>query len=520
MNNKYVIGIDIGGTNTDAVLVDWHEQIVYSCKTPTTPDIVSGFTKAIAKILHEAQVSPSSIKELLVGTTHATNALLQKKDLATVGVIRIAGNQPMLPPCYAWPVQAREAMFKGMVTVNGGFECHGASITPFCPSEVKQATHTLLQQGAESIAIVGVFSPLNNEQELMAQRIVHDIAGKEFPVTISSGLGGVGFIERENSAILNSALKKSILNGFKTLQKALTTLNINARLFITQNNGTVISLDQALEYPVLTLSGGPTNSFIGACRLAKLSDAIVADIGGTSTDVGMVLTNFPRRTLNNSHIAGITLNFPMPDVISVSLGGGSYITSDNNNAWHIGPLSSGAKVLEESYSFGGKHFTLTDVAIVCDAIKIEHADPVRVPLTNDQARAIMKQARTIITSIIHQIAGPKKTLPIILVGGGAHLIPTDLLAQYFSVCIPPHAHVANAYGAALAEISGTIDAVVSLTQRDMILNKLQEEALQLAIAQGADKNTTRIVNQQIVPFHYVPNNMARVIITAAGKRIW
>ncbi len=520
MNNKYVIGIDIGGTNTDAVLVNCHEQIVFSCKTTTTSDIVTGFTNAITKILREAQVSPCSIKELLVGTTHATNALLQNKDLATVGVIRIAGNKPMLPPCYAWPVKAREAIFKGMVTVNGGFECHGSSITQFCPDEVIQATHTLLQQGAESIAIVGVFSPLNNEQELMAQRIVHEIAGKEFPVTISSGLGGIGFIERENSAILNSALKKSILNGFKTLQNALIALSINARLFITQNNGTVISLDQALEYPVITLSAGPTNSFIGASRLAKLSDAIVVDIGGTSTDVGMVLTNFPRRTLNNSHIAGIILNFSMPDVISVSLGGGSYITNDDNNAWHVGPSSSGAKVLAESYSLGGKHLTLTDVAIVCNSIKIESADSARVPLTNGQALVIMKQIRTIIISIIHRVAGPKKELPIILVGGGAHFIPMDLLTQYFNICIPQHAHVANAYGAALAEISGTVDAVVSLSQRDIILNKLQDEALSLAIAQGADQKTTRIVNQQIVPFHYVPNNMARVIITAAGKRVW
>jgi N-methylhydantoinase A/oxoprolinase/acetone carboxylase beta subunit len=518
MNDVFTIGVDIGGTNTDVVLVDSHEKIVYAYKTMTTADIVTGFVTAIKNILAETHISPSCIKEVLVGTTHATNALLQNNHLGRVGVIRIAGNKPLLPPCYGWPEEARKSIFSGVVTVNGGFECHGNPITEFLPFEVERATHELLEQGADGIAIIGAFSPLNNRHELLAQQIVWDIAGRDFPITLSSGLGGVGFIERENSAILNSALKKIILNGFKKLKESLLLLSIPADLFITQNNGTLISIDQAMASPILTISAGQTNSFIGATRLAKLTDAVVVDIGGTSTDVGIVLNNFPRRTVNSSYIAGISLNFPMPDVLSVALGGGSHVALDNHNNWQIGPQSSGCNVLNESFSFGGSRLTLTDVALVCQTLKIKNSDSTNVPLELNQGQEILESAKTLISSLIHRISGPKQALPIVLVGGGSHLIPIDLFAEDFSICIPHNSHVANAYGAALAEISGTVDTVVSLNDRENVLKQLQEEAFCMAINRGACKNSARIVNQQIIPFHYVPNNLARVIITVAGKR--
>ena len=511
---KYIIGIDIGGTNTDAVIIDENQNIISSCKTSTTDQIADGFIKAINILLSKAKIKPNEISAVNVGTTHATNALLQKKDLLTVGVIRIAGQNPFLPPAYGWPADTRSIIYKDQVTINGGFECDGKEITKFNTLEISKAVDTILSTGAQSIAIIGVFSPIYNHQEIIVEKIIKKIAGEKFPVTLSSSIGGAGFIERENSTILNCALAECIKKGFSSLEESLKSLKIQAPLFMTQNNGTIITIEKAINYPILTISAGPTNSFIGGTKLAKLSNAIVVDIGGTSTDVGIVINGFARRTLNSSYIDGIKLNFAMPDVLSVALGGGSHINFDKNNNCQIGPESCARKILKDAVSFGGSILTLTDIAILEGFIKIDGANPKLTNLPEDKIKIILNILRKKIINLINIITGPQK-FPVILVGGGADLLPKDFIQNSIR---PKYFNVANAYGAAMSEISGNVDTVASLTNRDEILEKLKIEAIENAIANGADKKTVRIVNMQIIPYHYVPDNLARVIITSSGRR--
>lgn len=517
MNKKYTIGIDIGGTNTDAVLIDSTQKIIASCKTATTKNISEGFLTALQTVVANGKISPQQIRAVLVGTTHATNALLEQKELCTVGVIRIAGHKPdTLPPCFAWPEDIRNSIFAGYRTVDGGFDCNGKVITQFKKEQIQKAVEELIKLGAQSIAIVGIFSPINSQQELLACQIIKELVGSTIPVTMSHSIGGVGFIERENSTILNCALQKSLLRGFTSLETTVKSLNISAPVYITQNNGTIIDLTRALEYPVLTISAGPTNSFIGGIKLAGVSDGIVADIGGTSTDMGIVCNGFARRSINSSSIAGISLNFSMPDVVSIALGGGSYITQNPDGSFKIGPQSSARLVFQESRSFGGQKLTLTDAALAGNIITLAGADPSKTGLTSSDISCIMNKINSKLTNLANFLRGPNKELPLILVGGGAHLLPKNLLANCI---IPEHASVANAYGAALAEISGTVDTVVSLTNRQSTLDSLRDKALQQAVNQGADPKTVRIVDQQIIPYHYVPDNLARIIITAAGNRL-
>lgn len=512
MENKYIIGIDVGGTNTDAVLIDNDKNIKAACKVTTTLNISDGAIKAINNLLEQSGIKTNDIKNILLGTTHATNAILQNKDIFTVGVIRIAGQRPLLPPCYSWPKISSKAIFKGVETINGGFDCNGSNITQLRQSEIVTATLKLLELKVDSIAIIGVFSPINNEQEKFAKSIVQEIAGRDFPITISSDIGGVGFIERENSTILNCALKKSMRKGFYQLESALISLDIKAPILITQNNGTLITLLQAIENPILTISAGPTNSFVGAVKLAGLSDAIVVDIGGTSTDIGIVQNGFARRTTSSSCIAGISLNFSMPDVLSIALGGGSYINIENMS---VGPESSALNLLNESYAFGGNKLTLTDIALKLKYLNINGAKSELIPVNNDLALKIFEQIKLKLNTVIKQISGPISDLPVILVGGGAQLLPPEFIKNSI---IPDYSYVANAYGAALAEISGTIDTVVSLTNRQDALKKIHQAAINKAISNGAKPNAVRIVNQQIIPYHYIPNNLARVIVTAIGPR--
>lgn len=512
MNNKKVtIGIDIGGTNTDAVLLSREKLILGHVKVPTTSALDEGFFKALAKLLAETSTHPENVEGIYVGTTHAINAILQGSQLHKVGVIRLAGHHPItLPPAYGWDSRLRNTILAGSETVDGGFECNGRIISPFNSQSFKAAVQKLLDSGMESLAICGVFSPFHADQEYEAASLVHEV-----PVTLSHQMGGLGFIERENAAILNESLKKVMTQGFSELLQSCRKLGLKCPLQVTQNNGSLISLEHAIEFPVLTISAGPTNSFIGAARLAGLIDAIVVDIGGTSTDVGIIENGFPRRSLNNSEIGGISLNFSMPDVLSIALGGGSHIKVEENRV-HIGPDSCARKLFDQSTAFGGPQLTMTDAALVLDRFEIPGADKAKVSLMVSEAKGIMKEAFERIDRLVNKIAGLNRDLPVVLVGGGAQLIPPSLLPDRYR--IPFYSSVANAYGAALAEISFTVDKTISLERRDIELQSLKEEALLGVISRGGKGESARVVDLQIFPYHYMPGNAARVLVTAAAQR--
>lgn len=512
----YRIGIDIGGTHTDAVLIDDQSKIICDVKTLTTENIEEGFQTVLQQLLQQTSLNMHQIKGIYLGTTHATNALLQQKDLYRVGVIRLAGHHPIsLPAGYSWPEELRKTLGLWQVNVGGGYECDGTLLSPMNPNEIRNAIDQLQALGVESLAVVGVFSPLNAEQELQVKAIAENYTGKEMPISLSHEIGGIGFIERENSTLLNAALKKVMAHGFKQLEAVKQKVGLSCPLWITQNNGSLIDLRQAIAYPVLTISAGPTNSFIGGTKLAGFADALVVDIGGTSTDIGIVKMNYPRRRLNHSQIGGVTLNFSMPDVLSVAMGGGSHVNRSENK-WSIGPLSCGRKILQESQAFGGSQLTLTDVALALGHLNIPKAQVEYVALSHEDALAIMKEMMQRLEQFIEKMKGVDEAhVPVIVIGGGAYLLP-DLRNQFTR---PNYAHVANAYGAALAEVSATIDTVVTLVNRENTLSHLKEQAVLMAIQKGADPHEIQIIDQQIIPYHYVPNQMARVILTVSGRQV-
>lgn len=511
---KYTLGIDIGGTNTDAVIIDQKKNIIAFCKTPTTFPLSLGLQKALEQVCTKSQLQPKEINNIFIGTTQATNALLQKNDLLKVGIIRLATDctQSLVPFC-TWPTDLAQQINAGFIIVAGGYECDGREIAPINSEEIKQATKKLLSQGMQSLAIIGVFSPLNPEQENNTAEICKKIVGKDFPISLSHNIGGINFLERENATIINSTLKYCIQHGFSDLQALINEMGFTCKLQITQNNGTIISLEQATQYPVLTISSGPTNSFNGALHLTQLSDAIIVDIGGTSTDVGIALHGFARRSLTASSIAGIPLNFAMPDVISIAIGGGSYITQQHDKIT-VGPQSCAKNLREESLVFGGKHMTLTDIAISKKFIDIPEALNQNLEIPQNIADDVIQQVEVKIMKLCAQMAGKYKNLPIILIGGGARLFANSPLAS--KVHIPDLASIANALGAALAQVSGSIDQVVSLQNREKTLKELEEQAKKAAIQAGARLTELRIAEQQIIPYHYTTNDLARVKITVTG----
>lgn len=455
-----IIGIDVGGTFTDGVLVDG-TRIVATRKKPTTLDI---------KSLIDELMCPE-VKAIHVGTTHAINALLERKGLAKVGLIRIAGHRPDFVPYV-------DGIDLHIETIGGGFECDGRPITPYCSKEAQEALDRLVELGVERIAVVGTFASLYPAQELAVAAL------SPLPTTMSHQLGGIGIIERENAAVLNAALQPLFEKGFASLKG----------IFLTQNNGSLFSLEEAVKLPVLTLSAGPANSFMGASHLANCSDATIVDIGGTSSDIGTIENGAVKRSFRLSEIAGVPLSLPMPDLISLAIGGGSVL---HNN--HIGPQSVGLN----GKAFGGTCLTLTDAALIAGTVQIEGADLSKIPLTRDQAYAYLQKAASAI------LAKVKNDKPLFLVGGGAILFPKEM---WKGGQVLPMASIANAYGAALAQRGGTIDKIAPLSEK----TKLEEETIARAIARGAAPAKVRIIQSDISPLAYDSLKRARMVITAMG----
>ena len=493
------IGIDIGGTHTDAVLVDAHDHIIAACKEVTTVPVEVAVCAAVQKLL--AFCHPNAVTAIMIGSTHATNALLERKELLKVGLIRVAGHKPDLLPARAWPQDLAEMVLCGFETISGGHECDGSEITPCDEKEVISVIQRLEAQGAEALAITSVFSPVNKHHEQLVQQcaLQHTVLS----VTISSDIGGIGFIERENATILNASLQKVVQQGFGSLQGALHALGIHAPLFMVHNDGTCMDLERGRKFPIFTLSSGQTNSFRGGARLAGVDGALVMDIGGTSSDIGIVENGYPKCSSRAVTIGGVRLNFSLPDVVSLAIGGGTVVNGDA-----IGPASVAKNLLTHSQAFGGTITTLTDAALLTGHLVIEGTDTHNISLSVDAAHAIMKKVHTELEKGVTLARGRQKEVPVIVVGGASSFFP--------QASCPDFASVANAYGAALAEISATIDVVVSLHNRDAVIDELELQAKERAIANGASSDTVRIIRREIIPYAYSQDGLSRVIISAAG----
>ena len=204
-----------------------------------------------------------------------------------------------------------------------------------------------------------VFSPVNPDQEKQVAAILAEVI-PDASISLSHEIGRIGLLERENAAAMNACLSQLAVRIVRSFRDALGGLGITAPFFISQNDGTLMSADFVEKYPVLTFASGPTNSMRGAAFLSGLKDAVVVDIGGTTSDVGVLRQGFPREASVAVRIGGVRTNFRMPDVLSFGLGGGSHVRQD---PLQVGPQSVGYEITSRALVFGGSDLTTTDIAV-------------------------------------------------------------------------------------------------------------------------------------------------------------
>lgn len=507
------IGIDVGGTNTDAVLIDG-KNVLATCKTPTTNDIEQGIVQAMEHVLETSGVKANHIKTVMIGTTHFTNAFVERKNLLPVAVIRIALPATAgVPPLIDWPVQLLDAISRHIFLVQGGYQYDGRINSELDERAVHDAAQQCRSAGIESIAICGMFSPVNAAMEERAEEIVRDVI-PDVSITLSSRIGRIGLLARENAAIINASLAGLAPNVVQSFRHALDHLHITVPFYISQNDGTLMKAEFVEKYPVLTFSSGPTNSMRGAAYLSGANNAIVVDIGGTTTDIGMLVNGFPRESSIYADIGGVRTNIRMPDVLSLGLGGGSIV--EDEKALRIGPQSVGYRITEKAHVFGGDVLTTTDIAVAAGYAEI--GDAARVAdLDNDLVDRAVSMIHRIIEDHIDRMKINANPVPLILVGGGAILIQREI-AGISELIVPDHASVANAIGASISQVGGEVDRVYSYEElgRDKAIEDAKVTASNAAIEAGAAPQSITIVDIEEIPLAYVPGGTVRLRVKAVG----
>lgn len=529
------IGVDVGGTNTDAVAIDValaekgdpNRGVLTYKKTPTTPDATSGIETAIRTVLSASGgINPARIASVTVGTTHFINSVVERdaRRLRKVAVLRLSRSFLREVPPFADFPEDLAAILKGYCgIVDGGLHIDGSQEAPIKEAQVVRECAEIRRRGLTAVVIAGVFSPIDEtfQQEVRVREMVLRELGPSVDVVCSHEVANIGFLERENASILNAAILAYARKTVGRFRLAMKRLKLSCPLFITQNDGTILDSASAAKIPIRTFSSGATNSMRGAAYLAGLdaggnrSAAIVVDIGGTTSDVGVILASgLPRQASAYVTVAGVRVNYSMPHLHSIGLGGGSLVR-EVDGKMRVGPESVGHFLTEEALVFGGQTCTASDIAVASkqaemgDAAKIQQLSPEFVQAALDRIKGLLDGA----IDVIKTSAEP---MPVLLVGGGAVLAPAHISGAS-EVIRPPFHDVANAVGAAISRVCGSVDIVQNTSQQTeaQAIQYAKDLAVKRALAAGALESSITIAEVESMPLQYVAHQV-RTLVKAVG----
>jgi N-methylhydantoinase A/oxoprolinase/acetone carboxylase beta subunit len=509
-----VLGVDVGGTNTDAVIMVG-DEVVAAAKRSTTADVGDGLIAAVRAVLEAAQMSPQSLSTVMIGTTQFINAFVQRRDLTPVAAVRVAlPKTDGIPPMVGWPEELVQVLGRHGYLIGGGSFYDGREYAPLDTAALENAARDIRAKGIRAVALTSGFAPVRPDIEQKAADIILSVH-PEADLTLSSEVGGLGLIDRENAALINASLRQLSRKVVNSLENALDQLGISAAIYFSQNDGTLVSTDYATRFPIVTCSAGPTNSLRGAAFLTGMQDAIVMDIGGTTTDLGFLVRGFPRETATAHLIGGVRTNFRMPDVLSIALGGGTHVRGAADGIV-LGPDSVGFELTRRSLVFGGTDLTTTDIAVSAGQASI--GDPHRVAsLDSRLVTAALDRIHGQIEDAIDQMKTSSLPVPVILVGGGNILLSRPLRGTS-EVHRPKHADVANAVGAAISMVSGRVDRMFDFAAgRERALEQAKDEARSAAVAAGAEPDSIEIVELTELPMTHMRTTAVQVKVRAVGK---
>ncbi len=404
------IGVDIGGTFTDATMVDEAGAVIAVAKVPTTPrNLASGFFAALDRLIEDSELSPSAIDSVVHATTAATNALIEGT-IGDAAFVTTAGfrdvleigrqNRPSLYDVHFQkprPLVPRDRCFGVPERIAGD----GSTIEPLDEASVQRLGVELSELGVSAVAICFLHAYRAPEHEHRAAELLRDALGTDIHVSVSSRVAPE-FREyvRASTTVVNACLQPVVHGYLRDLESGLHERDVRRPLLVMQSSGGVISAREARERPVTIVESGPAAGVVAGTFVGKQvgsEDLMTFDMGGTTAKASLVIGGQPLMTREyevgtaagaayGAHRgSGYPISTPVVDLVEVGAGGGSIAWIDDGGALQVGPRSAGAEPGPVCYSRGGVEPTVTDANLVLGRINAAYFLGGEMPLDVEAA---------------------------------------------------------------------------------------------------------------------------------------
>ena len=395
MTYRYRLGIDVGGTFTDGLLIDETTGETRIAKVPSTPaDPSVGFLAAVERILRDAGIEPADVGYLVHGTTVATNAIIEEK-LAPTGFITTEGFRDMLeiqrqirPSLYDLlfekprPLAPRYLCFG----IPERLDATGTVVTPLDEGAVEAAATRLKAEGVEALAVCYLHAYINPEHE----RRTRDILARVFPDAVVSLSSDVAPVFREyfraSTTLINAGVRPIVERYLSNIETRLRRAGLKGQLLVMQSSGGVLTFEAARTRPVYMVESGPAAGVIVSAHLGDVlgfDNVLSFDMGGTTAKTGLVENGTPTitkeyevgtaaRAERGAKGAGYPIRTPVIDLVEIGAGGGSIAWVDSGGVLRVGPQSAGADPAPACYGKGGTQPTITDANLVLKRLDPDH----------------------------------------------------------------------------------------------------------------------------------------------------
>ena len=390
------IGVDVGGTNTDLCAVDEQTGELMVYKLPSSLyDQSAAVVEGVQVIQKEYGFSGEDVSRFMHGTTVATNAILEARGAKT-GLITTKGFRDLLeigrqkrPDLY----DMQRDKVKTLVTrdnrieINERMDYKGTVLCKVDKEEVRQAAITLREAGVDAVAVMLLNAYRNPENEQVVREIIEEELPDAFLTTSSDLSRQFREFERLCGTVLNSFVGPEVRKYMHNLKGKLSDIGI-LNAYINHSNGGLMSLDESIQYPIKTALSGPAAGVVGAQYITALAgekDLITVDVGGTSTDISLVV-NGKFEASDEKTISGYPVRIPSIDISTIGAGGGSIGWIDSGGILKVGPQSAGANPGPACYMLGGQDATITDARVVLGHLNNETLLDGRLPIDAELSR--------------------------------------------------------------------------------------------------------------------------------------
>lgn len=570
-SNEFRVGIDIGGTFTDFVFVG-SDGTSFTKKVLSTPDDYSrGVAEGVREALAERGISPSSIKEVVHGTTIVTNTCLELTG-AKVGLITTKGFRDVLeitrgrmPQLYdlTWSRPTPLVPRYLRLEVDERIGSKGEIIRPLNIDDVIAAIDKLVAEGVEAVAVCLYNSPRNPAHEEKIGELLRERAPHLF-VSLSTRIRPMmKEYERTSEVVVNAYVLPVVARYMAVLKSRLKEVGVNAPLYVMASSGGMMTVEAVAEKPIEIVECGPAAGVVGSAYLAEKAgtrNLITYDIGGTTAKASIVEDGKYTRSDEYEVAAGIhrasrlhkgkgyVLRVPSIDIAEIGAGGGSILWLDKGGLLRVGPKSSGAAPGPACYDRGGQEPTLTDCYVVLGYMNPDYllggdfklnaakarqviASKIAEPLGMSAIEAAYGAYRIVnsdTTRAINAVSSERGRDPrrfSLVVFGGAGALHGAEVARGLGikqVIIPPYGGIFSAFGLLCADVERyfvrAVDYIfdeATMGEINETLDDMAREALALAVGDGFDQSVVQI--ERLIDLRYRQQASELPIAVPEGK---